>query len=1333
MVHILLLIGIFISSFHVSAERNTTAKLSFALPPGYTTRTFNASAQPTPFHRTDFSPNALAALWDQVGPIATGPVTSTIPPTPELSVYPQPDAQYYHALLGSAYPKAKDLKLPANFQWGFSSSAYQIEGAAKDEGKGPSIWDLLAHRVPNFVSDNTTGDVVASHYYLYKQDFARLKSLGVKAFSPSFSWPRFFPFGHGPVNQDAVRHYDGVLSEMHANGIQAVVTLFHWDTPLALFNEYGAWTDRRIVDHFFHYAKFVITRYDQYVDEWFTINEPQYCNWQYSGYPAGKYYPAPNGVTGGIKARFLCGHHTLLAHAKVAKWYHEEFKGRGRITFKNSGNYYEANSTKPGDEIARQRNFDFSIGWFGGPWTDGDYPQTLKDTLGDILPSLSEAEKKLIKGSCDFYAIDPYSSFLAFEVKGELSACTGNRSHPSFPDCAGSASISPGQFPIGPAADAQMGWFFSAPSGVRRFLKHITTVLFPSIPSIVVSEFGFAEPFESNWKNLNSILWDIRRADYFQQYLDNILLSIHEDKVNVTGAWGWAIFDNFEWSIGSGVRFGLQYVNYTSLERTPKASMFQFLKWFEEHEDRGKGNATMKMITSFLDRHKTAIAQIPASTAGTWRHTEVLANETDHTTPPIASARPSTPNPQPPTSPAFSAQSPQTVTALLEQPTATTPANPSYRTSARKRRHSLSDSDEATDPPETYSTTGRPTRRELKRRRRTDGTMRLDNNDTSKSATSPSQTYTNGSARSSGARSPPAKISNGDAHLHTENNSLHTNGNVVPTTFYGHDREEVTRIMIQSLTDLGYHSAAGALCKESGFQLEGPTVASFRTSVLNGDWIEAEELLFGSNTCHGGGIGLNASYGKSWAKSRSRPNSHHSGGLTLAEGANRNEMLFWLKQQKYLELLERRELSNALIVLRQELTPLHQDVSRLHALSSFMMCQSAEDLRHQAQWDGARGESRTQLLSELSKSISPSVMIPEHRLSVLLDEVKENWISNCLYHNTASSPSLYLDHNCERDDFPTKAVLELQNHKDEVWFVQYSNDGTMLATASKDTTIFIYETKSYKVLYHLDDHQASGVTHMAWSPDDTKIITCCSQPENSARIWDVKTGVCMQYISDFTYPCTTAAWAPSGKHVVIGSQDEKYGCGIWDLEGRQIHNFCEDGSKIRANDLAISPDGQRLVIVSESSIVVCDLTSYEKRGEWHLSDVKLTSVTVSQDSRHILISMNPDKIKLMEIDTGEVIQTFEAHQQKQFIIRSAFGGADENFVVSGSEDSRIYIWRSNGLLIEALDGHVGCVNSVAWHPKDPTVFASAGDDHRVRIWKPISAPSMTPPSNGYGR
>jgi beta-glucosidase/6-phospho-beta-glucosidase/beta-galactosidase len=237
------------------------------------------------------------------------------------------------------------------------------------------------------VADNSTADVAASHYYLYKQDFARLKNLGVPAFSFSISWPRIFPFGKGPINEEGVQHYDDVIAELVEQDFKIAPVLFHWDTPLALFNEYGAWSDRQIIDDFFDYATFIIQRYDHLVDEWFvrtcipmkhivltwadytqTINEPQYCNWQYSYYPFGTYLPLYNDVTQGLKARFTCGHYTLLAHAKVAKWYHEEFKGKHRITFKNSGNYFEANSTSEADAVSVQRNYDFVLGWFNnGP------------------------------------------------------------------------------------------------------------------------------------------------------------------------------------------------------------------------------------------------------------------------------------------------------------------------------------------------------------------------------------------------------------------------------------------------------------------------------------------------------------------------------------------------------------------------------------------------------------------------------------------------------------------------------------------------------------------------------------------------------------------------------------------------------------------------------------------------------------------------------------------------------------------------------------------------------------------------------------------------------
>ncbi|KAF7198308.1 Beta-glucosidase 40 [Pseudocercospora fuligena] len=574
------------------------SSLSFPVPTKtngtFTSTAFDPSLASTQLVQTDFSNEQLAFLWDQVGPIATGVYDTTASPTPEPSIFPQPGV--LHPNIPTYINETANDKLPENFIWGVSSSSYQIEGAAKDEGKGPSLWDLLSHRVPNQVADNTTADTAAEHYYLYKQDFARLKALGIPAFATSFSWPRIFPFGKGPVNEAGVKHYDDVIATLLENGITPAITLFHWETPLALFNEYGAWTDRQIIDDFFNYATFIIQRYDQYVEHWFTINEPQYCNWQYSYYPAGEYYPAYNNITGGQEARFTCGHYTLLAHAKIAKWYHEDFKGRGRITFKNSGNYFEPNSTSDADAIATQRNYDFVLGWFNyGPWNDGDYPQTLKDTLGPLLPTLTDSEKSMIKGSCDFFALDGYTSYYSYALPGNLTDCTSNSSHPSFPECAGSVNLAPDGFPAGPSADPGANWLQSTPTGIRRFLKKITEDLFPAIPDIQVTEFGFAEPFEAQLESFNTILWDLRRADYIQSYLDNILASVVVDKVNVTGAWAWAIFDNFEWGSGLGTKFGLQYVNYTDLTRTPKASMFTLTKWFEEHTAAGSGNATRRI------------------------------------------------------------------------------------------------------------------------------------------------------------------------------------------------------------------------------------------------------------------------------------------------------------------------------------------------------------------------------------------------------------------------------------------------------------------------------------------------------------------------------------------------------------------------------------------------------------------------------------------------------------------------------------------------------------------------------------------------------------------
>lgn len=188
------------------------------------------------------------------------------------------------------------------------------------------------------------------------------------------------------------------------------------------------------------------------------------------------------------------------------------------------------------------------------------------------------------------------------------------------------------------------------------------------------------------------------------------------------------------------------------------------------------------------------------------------------------------------------------------------------------------------------------------------------------------------------------------------------------------------------------------------------------------------------------------------------------------------------------------------------------------------MCHSTEDLKIRAEWDGAQGHSRNQLLSELSsmcvfmsyglscllsvECISPSVMLPDHRLATVLHQVKRTQIENCLYHSTNSSPSLYQDHLCDISKFPRHPVLELSNHQDEVWQVKFSHNGSMLASCGADGSCFLYEVGSFDVKQTFN-HQNKGVSTVAWSPDDTMIVTCSH--DKYATLWDVNVSLMRKF------------------------------------------------------------------------------------------------------------------------------------------------------------------------------------------------------------------------------
>lgn len=469
---------------------------------------------------------------------------------------------------------------------------------------------------------------------------------------------------------------------------------------------------------------------------------------------------------------------------------------------------------------------------------------------------------------------------------------------------------------------------------------------------------------------------------------------------------------------------------------------------------------------------------------------------------------------------------------------------------------------------------------------------------------------------------------------------------VRPATWYGHDREEITRILIQGLVDLGYSTAADVLTNESGFELESPLVAAFRSAILGGRWQEAESILTGPES--------NAAVAE----------QDSSGGLVLAEGANRGQMLFSIREQKFLELLDQQDLNRALTVLRSELTTLDYDMHRLHSLSTLLMC-PPEDLRARAHWPNTIEEARADLLHDLSRSIAPSVMIRDHRLAELFGQVKSAQINQCLYHNTSIAPSLYADHLCSRDGFPLRTSDLLEDHTDEVWHVQFSPDGTKLASASKDRTAAIYDVQSLTLLHKLTEH-AREVTSLAWSPDGTKLITCSKDAK--AKLWDVATGRCEathEHRSSDSYAITEAAWTPDSRSFVTGSHNRDYTLCQWRLGSNEAVHVWHDG--FRTDSVAMTPDGRRLVVADTDGRLHC-FNYHTHREEWSiLLGSRVTGITASMDSVHVLINMAAGEVQMFNLDTREYAKKFVGQVQGSFMVRNCFGGAAENFVLSGSE------------------------------------------------------------------
>ena len=369
---------------------------------------------------------------------------------------------------------------------------------------------------------NDTGDIGDNHYYLYKQDIARIAALGTQVYSFSISWSRIMPFGRDLINEQALAHYDDVINTCIQYNVTPAVTLYHWDLPVYLMNLYGGWLSESIVDDFVEYARVVFSRYGNQVGYWFTLNEPiVFCS----------EYPYPDGFfkKTSIPAHqqpYLCGQSALLAHAKA---YHlgKSLNLTGPISFKTNGGYKIPLTDSSADALAVQRAWDFNEGWFANPvFINGDYPSTLKAYTSTFLRNFTSEEQSLLKGSADLFAHDAYTSQFFFAPDAGIDACITNSSHPHYPSCANTSYTGPTGWNIGYAADPGSPWLHIATDWVPAFLRYIHDTWKPS--SIAITEFGFSVPFEQMKTLSADIQSDLPRRVYYRAYMEGVLTAIAE-------------------------------------------------------------------------------------------------------------------------------------------------------------------------------------------------------------------------------------------------------------------------------------------------------------------------------------------------------------------------------------------------------------------------------------------------------------------------------------------------------------------------------------------------------------------------------------------------------------------------------------------------------------------------------------------------------------------------------------------------------------------------------------------------------------------------------------
>lgn len=427
------------------------------------------------------------------------------------------------------------------------------------------------------IQDGSNGDVAIDSYHRYKEDVGIMKEMNLDAYRFSISWARILPHGKlsKGVNRKGVRYYNNLIDELVSNGLQPFVTLFHWDLPQALEDEYGGFMSPRIVDDFRDYADLCYKEFGDRVKHWITLNEP----WSYSvgGYVNGILAPGRCSAwmqlncTGGDASTepYLVAHHQLLAHAAAVRIYKQKYqaKQKGMIGITLNSHWFVPYSNATHHRNAAKRAVDFMFGWFMDPLTYGDYPHSMKSLVGNRLPKFSKEQSMIVKGSFDFLGLNyytaNYASYLPYSNNLTISYYTDSRAN---------LSTARNGIPIGPMAASN--WLYVYPRGIHDILLYTKKTY--NNPLIYITENGIDE-VNNKTLSLEEALIDNMRIDYYYRHLSFLREAIR-DGVNVKGYFAWSLLDNFEWNNGYTVRFGINFVDYNDgLKRYPKLSA----SWFK--------------------------------------------------------------------------------------------------------------------------------------------------------------------------------------------------------------------------------------------------------------------------------------------------------------------------------------------------------------------------------------------------------------------------------------------------------------------------------------------------------------------------------------------------------------------------------------------------------------------------------------------------------------------------------------------------------------------------------------------------------------------------------